>query len=116
MTDEQRKALTLYLDECWHEPSGDDYMVCRHCGITFQGSWRDDGGFRHMEAIVEQRTFCVDADMMALFRKIFNDEKWDSDFVYWLRFHPHYDVTIPAIFLHPERFFNLVAEWLEVKK
>jgi hypothetical protein len=100
--DERRKVLSEYLGLCWHEgrmPINCGYR-CVKCGDTY----------------VVNRTFDNDPDMMALFRKIFKDEKWDSDFVYWLRFHPHYDVTIPAIFLYPERFCNLVAEWLEVTK
>lgn len=110
LTDERRKLLTEYLGECWHEPSDDDYMLCRHCGATFIGVWRDDGGFRHMEAIVEQRTFTLDSDMMALFRTIYRNAKW-NDFVYWLVDNSIYDTAIPEIFLEPERFCLLVSEW-----
>ncbi len=113
LDDDRRKLLTKYLGECWHEPSDDDYMLCRHCGITFQGSWRDDGGFRHMEAIVEQRTFKTDTDMMTLFRAIFSINEWDASFVPWLRYHPDYDTTIPEIFREPEKFCFLVSEWLK---
>ena len=102
------------LGECYHEghmPINCGYR-CVKCGDTY----------------VANRTFTTDADMMALFRKMVDESQlhgadsfldwadtvWDKagmkiildddeNFISWL-------------FYDPERFCNLVAEWLEVKK
>lgn len=82
MTDEQRKALTLYLGECWHEAEKRyvnlggmntevPMWICKHCG---------DGSTSSDISWAKHRTFTTDADMMALYRRIEKDGKWD-DFV-----------------------------------
>ena len=77
MTDEQRKALTLYLGECWHEAEKRyvnlggmntevPMWICKHCG---------DGSTSSDISWAKHRTFTTDADMMALFRKMVDNEK-----------------------------------------
>lgn len=76
MNTEQKKAVTEWLGECWHEASEDDYMLCKHCGITFQGEWRDDGGFRHFHAILRQRTFATWSDFGACWERLVEKGQW----------------------------------------
>ena len=112
MTDEQRKALTEYLGECWHETFGElqkdtMFFTCQKCGKEFH--------FADTEIGI-QRTFDTDADMMALFRKMVDEEELDN-FLFWCSVtHFNFPTKIEKLFYKPERFCNLVAEWLEVKK
>ena len=100
LNDERRKVLTKYLGLCWHEgrmPINCGYR-CVKCGDTY----------------VANRTFDNDADMMALFRKMVDNLTFGAfqNFAYkHFNVYPNY-----ALFYKPERFCNLVAEWLEVKK
>ena len=101
LNDERRKVLTKYLGLCWHEgrmPINCGYR-CVKCGDTY----------------VVNRTFRTDADMMALFRKI-KDSKKFSSFWYFAVDKDRDAVELDWLFYDPERFCNLVAEWLEVKK
>ena len=106
LNDERRKVLTEYLGECWHEgrmPINCGYR-CVKCGDTY----------------VVNRTFDTDADMMALFRKMVDMKKYDE-----FRFLTKERLTFALpfgtfgetwLFYDSERFCNLVAEWIEVKK
>jgi hypothetical protein len=106
LNDERRKVLTKYLGLCWHEgrmPINCGYR-CVKCGDTY----------------VANRTFDNDADMMALYRKMVDVKKYDE-----FRFLTKERLTFALPFgtfsetwllYYPERFCNLVAEWLEVKK
>jgi hypothetical protein len=116
MNDERRKVLTEYLGECWHETFGElqkdtMFFTCQKCGKEFH--------FADTEIGI-QRTFDTDAAMMALFRKMVNKKDYDR-----FRFVTKERLTfaLPVgtfdeqwLFYDPERFCNLVAEWLEVKK
>ena len=104
LTDKIRKALTIYLGECWlWDEDLDDEGMCKKCGQCFESHRLN-------------RTFDTDADMMALFREMVNKHEWDS-FLFWTCDHyPTYNPPVPRLFMEPERFCNLVAEWLEVKK
>ena len=116
LTDERRKVLTEYLGECWHETFGElqkdtMFFTCQKCSKVFQ--------FADTELGI-QRTFDTDADMMALFRKMVDMKKYDE-----FRFLTKERLTFALpfgtfgetwLFYDPERFCNLVAEWLEVKK
>ena len=94
MTEEQRKALTEYLGECWDadkRPGGD----------------------------LPNRTFTTDADMMALFRKMVDKGEYDSFYLPLLSslWHRKGDALFSTwLFYDPERFCCLVAQWLEEKK
>ena len=107
ITDAIKKLLTEeVLGECYHEgrmPINCGYR-CVKCGDTY----------------VANRTFDTDADMMALFRKMVDMKKYDE-----FRFLTKERLTFALpfgtfgetwLFYDPERFCNLVAEWLEVKK
>ena len=102
LTDERRKRLTEYLGLCWHEgrmPINCGYR-CVKCGDTY----------------VVNRTFDNDADTMSLFRKMVDNEKLDN-FLFWCSVtHFNFPPKIEKLFYKPERFCNLVAKWLEVKK
>jgi hypothetical protein len=101
LTDERRRALTGYLGECHHEgrmPINCGYR-CVKCGDTY----------------VVNRTFDNDDDMMALFRKI-KDSKKFSSFWHFAVSKERDAVELDWLFYNAERFCNLVAEWLEVKK
>ena len=104
LNDERRKVLTKYLGLCWHEgrmPINCGYR-CVKCGDTY----------------VANRTFRTDADMMALFRKIVDSLNFGAfqNFAYkHFNEYPNYTMT-EWLFYDPERFCNLVAEWLEEVK
>jgi len=115
LTDERCRALTGYLGECHHEgrmPINCGYR-CVKCGDTY----------------VANHTFTSDADMMALFRKMVDEGEWYL-FENSILVHDKYQTTRNKrlsqkypdgyfnawLFYDPERFCNLVAEWLEVKK
>ena len=107
MNDERRKVLTKYLGLCWHEgrmPINCGYR-CVMCGDTY----------------VANRTFDTDADMMALFRKLTDKDVFNSFYSWVMWKHTYwsiknYEEMIKFLFYDPERFCNLVAEWLEGKK
>jgi len=125
MTEEERKRLIKWLGLCWHEASDDDYMLCRHCGITFQGDWRDDGGFKHFYAIIEQRTFTEPDDFFACFERLV--EKNDLSLFYawggliWAKTLTTYINHISGLMAWllsktdtgHYRFCVLLAEWLK---
>lgn len=117
MTDEQRKRLTLYLGECWHEiieviihdDEDGDYTEdrCKNCDRRFGGDY-----------LIRRRTFTTDADMMALFRKLVNSLNFGAfqNFAY-KRFDDPRNYTLTEwLFYDPERFCCLVAEWIESNK
>ena len=88
LTDEQKKLLTVeVLHECWHEfklpNKWDDGNICIHCEkrIGYVYSLR--------------RTFDNEADMMALYRAFYKNDKWKD---------------------LEEHLCCLVAQWLEVRK
>ena len=101
MNDERRKVLTKYLGLCWHEgrmPINCGYR-CVKCGDTY----------------VANRTFDNDPDMIALFRKMVDKKEFINFRVCAWEIDGNAAVST-WLFYEPERFCNLVAEWLEVKK
>ena len=100
LTDERRKALTEYLGE---PEATSEYTVA------------NSGDLVSVRTVIQNRTFDTDADMMALFRKL----KDNSEFTTFWHFAVSKDrnaVELDWLFYNAERFCNLVAEWLEVKK
>ena len=121
MNESQRRMLTEYLGECWHEitDKGPYQSTCSKCGITFgaihTSDW-DPAGFN--------RTFTTAQDMVDLVKKleekhdwhasltsIYYGDKWEfstiylndlSGFTVWL-------ITEPA------RTCELIAEWMEAE-
>ena len=107
MTDEQRKALTLYLGLCWHDlfqvhPSEYGLVTCVKCGENMPLPNNND------------RTFDNDADMMALFRKMVDYLNFGAfqNFAYkYFNEYPNYTFT-EWLFYDPSRFCCLVAQWI----
>jgi hypothetical protein len=104
ITNEIKKLLTEeVLGECWlWDEDLDDEGMCKKCGQCFESHRLN-------------RTFDTDADMMALFRKIVDNLKFGAfqNFAYkHFNVYPNYTLT-EWLFYEPERFCNLVAEWLE---
>ena len=122
ITDKQRKMLTEFIGECWHEydcEMEDDGIIRQFCVICDADSSSNHFGFR---------TFTTDSDMMAVRKALRNKEKmWHNFFNYlgWID-------TIPSSFNagefwlnrksmayldeNPERFCWLVAKFLEERK
>ena len=118
MTDEQRKALTEYLGECWlWDEDLDDEGMCKKCGQCFESHRLN-------------RTFDNDTDMMALYRAIYKKGKWSKFIIYTEKTYC-FQLQLDSL-RHNLHNFNawlfcldgkdyearccLVAEWLEVKK
>ena len=123
MNEEDCKAVIEWLGECRHEASEDDYMLCKYCGITFQGDWRDDGGFRHFFAVIEQRTFKEPTDFFACFNRLVELGEWEIFYKWGLYKYP---ASLDEVGTHGyNRWLNsttesghmrlcaLIAEWLE---
>ena len=120
MTEDDKKKLTKWMGECWHEEDIEYtkkairdprhrsvFAICSKCKKTYGRSKRD-------------RTFTTDADMMAVFRKLAEKCEWEK-FYQWAM--PKYaeiekiytgvmQQRFVAWLLHdPERFCSLVAEF-----
>ena len=123
LTDEDRKRLTLYLGECWHENNRDTkksgLTICS-CGATGCDAW---------ECIKENRDFTTYEDLGALKDKLVENGEWEEfvDFAYdkyvkWLftgteeggYFHDK-SVSFNSWLFRPESC-GLVAEYLEQKE
>lgn len=100
MTDEQRKALTLYLGE---PEATSEYTVA------------NNGDLVSVRTVIKDRTFTTDADMMSLFRKMVDNKKF-STFWQFAVDKNRYSGAIDWLFYDPERFCCMVAQWLEEKK
>lgn len=111
MTDEQRKALTLYLGECWHnvQQGACGVFSCVNCGYT-PNEIQDN----------YNRTFDTDADMTTLFRRLVITGDWHSHSnknSLWKYSYDTWEKTtkeqdyVAWLFYDPERFCCLVAEW-----
>jgi len=85
MNDDDRKALTLYLGECWHEPDsecalGREYngggmmkQKCLKCGCLLSTTY---------QIYEDNRTFDTRADMMDLYEAIVKRGEFSSIFNY----------------------------------
>jgi hypothetical protein len=120
LTDEQRKRLTLYLGECWHEDDSSIYHPNR-CTCGYEVGWRDDF---ELHISVPSRTFATYEDLGKLKDRLVENGEWDSFSFYafdvWFDKGTHqYDKDIrkelfPWLF-RPESC-GLVAEYLEQKE
>jgi len=63
MKDEDKKLLTEYLGECWHDCENDE--ECSKCKKTLRGYY-----------FGTHRTFTTRADMMDLYDRLFQKHKW----------------------------------------
>lgn len=112
MTDADRKRLTEYLGEYWHEPVGIDTigMICS-CGL------------RSYNAAHEKkynRTFTTSQDMVDLVKKMVEREEFE-EFCVWICLEKMDEcvasnASLAAWLLtNPARTCRLIAEWLEQK-
>jgi len=116
LTDDQRKMLTLYLGDCWHEISG--LVLDFHCSCGAKMMFASEA----MDHQLKNRTFITESDMMALYRAIWKARKWE-DFCEYAYEHyearwKRYDGKLFAwiICLSGEGYeerCGMVADWLE---
>lgn len=103
MTPERQKLLTEMIGECWHlQDENQGAFTCKKCKKSID------------PALWWNRTFTTDKDMMDVFRKLVDSEKWINfyDFALWR--HTSYsvedgDLFSEWLFYNPERFCCLVA-------
>ena len=77
MNDEDRKLLTEYLGECWHE-NWHSAMMGSHC---------DDCLVEGKSAANRRRTFTTPADLYAVYSKMAERGEWDEYQQYGRRKH-----------------------------
>lgn len=114
ITDKQRKMLTEFIGECWHEydcEMEDDGIIRQFCVICDADSSSNHFGFR---------TFTTDYDMMAV-RKMLRDEGlWHGFYDFVIRYTPFSEEDGVDIMVYldknPERFCWLVAKFLEERR
>ena len=98
MTEDDKKKLTKWMGKRWHE----EIEACKcSCGRNFGDSLLLD---YHIEDL--NRTYDSDADMLELFRKLVEKVLWGK---FWELAEEQ--AIIRWLFLDPERFCNLVAEF-----
>ena len=111
MTKDDKKKLTKWMEERWHE----EIEACKcSCGRNFGDSLLLD---YHIEDL--NRTYDSDADMLALFRKLAEKGLWIDfiDYIWWKVFpidnsNRSFHECMSWLFLEdPERSCNLVAEF-----
>ena len=113
LNEEDRKWLTEYLGECWHELKETEYgdFECNKCGFEIRKR-------------VFNRVFTTPGDFFALKDKLVKKGEWDKFESYA---HREWWRTIKTIVLEPEksfpnwlinapRFCWLVNEWLKEKE
>ena len=117
MNDENKKLLTEYLGECWHEMEPDlelNYGIyrCKKCLIS---------SFAHK---LYRRTFTTPADLHAIYSKMVEKGEWDAfdNWSWWYRkgAEPKVAHSVWLFCLNcpeqiPERMV-MVAEWIERRK
>jgi hypothetical protein len=113
MKDSIRKKLTLYLDECWHEPLDGKFVVGIRCGFC--------GHVPSRFSSMDNRTFDNPVDADALRRKMNEKGDWERFVAFcitgWKEHHPHGDVdwiphTPEIINMLMENFCDLAGEWI----
>ena len=114
LTEEDRKRLTEYLDECWHEiiyPSGSSWQ-CKKCY-----AW-----YLPPDAFI-YRTFTTPDGFFTLKDKLVENGEW-AEFTkcageIWERLNSYVDLDIPEFtdwLINAPRFCGLVNEWLKEKE
>ena len=127
LSDEQRKRLTLYLEECWHEwlhiiPEEDDgyydYTECQKCHEKYSGPHRGS-----------QRTFTTPADLHAVYSAMVTKEEWKSFIEFaseeWARPQGYVDMNVYdftawlSCYGCPEQIpeqMKLAADWIRERE
>lgn len=77
LSEAERKALTLYIGECWHSAwlaTGNgwndglkDREYCCNCSKVVWSAKEKESA---------RRTFTTEDDMLALYRKLFDEKRW----------------------------------------
>jgi len=114
MNDEMRKALTEYLDECWHEFKELNYLPilganthdhkCTKCVFIFSYNFVFNKGRGH-------RTFTTWEDLGALKNKLVEKGDW-RDFFGFAR-NSWDEANVNNWLMVPARFCELCSQFLE---
>jgi hypothetical protein len=109
LDDTQRRVLTGFLCECWHEVEYEGDSFCQHC----------EEHYTH----AQNRTFITAQDMMDLKERLVEKGMWPKFWYYshevWLpiidinKFRPDGFVTFINWLLNPPRFCKLLADLLK---
>ena len=115
MKESTRKALTLYLGECWHEkrcPTGNiaEMHTCKKCGCAYH-------------PLYGSRTFTTPDDADALRRKMVEKGDWREFIIFSYDKYPlakSFDSTIRETIYGftnylMDNFNELCSKWLEEK-
>lgn len=111
MNDERRKRLTEYLGECWSPD-----RVCPACYAFHQSAYRRKDVKEGCTC--SNRSFTTDADMMAVYRAIYRDGKWEefttySNEVWWVIDAGSYAITEEEIANYTAYLFCLDGKGYE---
>lgn len=98
LTDEQRKMLTELLGEKWRVITTPHASIGGNCDCDF--------------CKIDNRTFATDSDMMAVYRKLVDNNMWDS--FYWSSGID--EIPISGLFYIPETFCWLVWSFINNQK
>ena len=112
LTEEDRKRLTEFLGECWHELENSKYetrIICTKCGRNIDG--RD---YKYM------KSFTIPDDQHAVFSKLVEVGKWRLfiDVYVFPKYarkesiHSYNGYFIQWLFINPERFCKLASDYL----
>lgn len=126
LSDEQKKMLTEFLGECWHESEEDDRR-CIHCQKHLEGWWIKDlknNDIFIVNSKIEYRTFTSWQDLGDLKEKIVEMWEWRT-FYRWaydyagsnlLNEGYTYEDDFCNWLMNPERFCELVAKWWKERR
>jgi hypothetical protein len=79
MNESDKKRLTKWLDECWHENASNCYHpISCSCGFEVGEGSRDELLSKHIEE--GNRTFTEDADFFAYFNRLVELGEWREFF------------------------------------
>jgi len=110
LTENDRRRLTDYLRECWHESCSSGSPLCL-CGMSVQ---------KHRTHKVKNRSFTTPDDMVALKDKMVEKGKWD-EFYWWAANIGNKEGAYGSAeradwLIDAPRFCRLVNEWLKGKE
>ena len=115
ITDKQRKMLTEFIGECWHEydcEMEDDGIIRQFCVICDADSSSNHFGFR---------TFTTDSDMMAVRKALRDKGLWHDFYHSTMKNQGKFYVEDGYFYMgyldkNPERFCWLVAKLMEERR
>ena len=113
MNNDDRKLLTEFLGECWHEWTEGSYRkgkngygcLCNKCEVVMYSMHQDS-------YMTDNRTFDNPDDQHKVFKKLVEEDKWVGFF--WKNLvMGSVPEDIAYLFINPERFNKLVADYLK---